>query len=133
MSSEILGYVMDKLLKNGALDVFYTPIYMKKNRPAYMLTVLAEKSSEQKMADIMLRETTTLGIRKTYARRYVMDREILSVDTAYGKARVKKGRMGDIVKFAPEYEDCRKIAEDNNIPLKEVYEAVIRAAQEIVG
>ena len=131
MSSEILGYVMDKLMKNGAYDVFYTPVYMKKNRPAYMLTVLAGKDNEQRMADILFRETTTLGIRKTYTERYIMDRETLYVETGYGKVRMKKGHINGITKLAPEFEDCRKIAEDQKVPLKDIYEAAVRAAQNV--
>jgi len=124
LSPEILGFTSEKLMQSGALDVFFTPVYMKKNRPAYMLSVLANKEREQELADIILRETTTLGIRKISARRYCMDRELVNVKTQYGEARVKVASKGDFKKFSPEYEDCRDIAIKAGIPLKEVYEYV---------
>jgi uncharacterized protein (TIGR00299 family) protein len=124
MSSEMLGFVMDKLFEQGALDVFYTPIYMKKNRPAVMLTVLCNKEQEQVIVDIILKETSTLGIRKTVSERFKMERETVKVDTEFGEVSVKISSFGDIKKFAPEYEDCRKIALDKDIPLWKVYYAV---------
>ncbi len=124
MSAEMLGFVMDKLFELGALDVFYTPVYMKKNRPAVLLTVLCEKDSEQVIVDAILKETSTLGIRKTISQRYKMDREIVKVNTEFGEIRVKVSSIGDFRKFAPEYEDCRKIAISREIPLWKVYNAV---------
>jgi uncharacterized protein (DUF111 family) len=108
MSPEIMGYTLEKLFEGGALDAFYTPIYMKKNRPAVKLTVLAAKGSEEKMLDIIFRETSTLGVRRTVTKRYCMDRETMKVDTGMGEVRVKVSSRGDIKKYAPEYEDCRK-------------------------
>lgn len=124
MSSEMLGFVMDKLFEQGALDVFYTPIYMKKNRPAVMLTVLCNKEQEQVVVDTILKETSTLGVRKTISERFKMERETVKVDTEFGEVSVKVSSFGDIKKFAPEYEDCRKIALDKDIPLWKVYNAV---------
>ena len=128
MSPEILGYVSAKLLEAGALDVFYTPIYMKKSRPAFMLSVLSKTGQEGSLADIMLEQTSTLGVRRSVCKRYCMDREIVAVDTEFGKARVKLASKGSFRKAAPEYEDCRKIADSAGIPLTRVYEAVMESA-----
>ncbi len=123
-TAEILGYTMEKLLEAGALDAFYTPVFMKKNRPAYMLTVLAAPGAEDRIADIILKETTTLGIRTRYMKRYCMNRETVSIDTIYGAVRVKIAEMGKIKKASPEYEDCRRIAEREGLPLTKVYAMV---------
>ena len=124
MNPEILGFVMDRLFEAGALDVYYAPVYMKKNRPAVELTVLCDGDREQIIVDIILKETTTLGIRKTFAQRYKMDREIVTVSTQYGEVRVKVSEFGEFKKIAPEYEDCKKIAIDKKVPLWKVYNEV---------
>lgn len=121
MSPELLGYTLEKLMENGALDVFFTPIYMKKNRPAIMLTVLAQKKSEEKLVDIILKETSSLGVRRTTSGRYCMDREVACVSTELGEVRVKIASIGDFRKYTPEYEDCREIAKKSGIPLLKVY------------
>ncbi|MHB8061128.1 MAG: nickel pincer cofactor biosynthesis protein LarC [Ruminiclostridium sp.] len=124
MSPEILGYTMEKLLENGALDVYFTPIYMKKCRPSVMLTVLATCSDEKKLSDIIFKETSTLGVRLSHSSRYCMNREFVKVNTQYGDVRVKIASMGDIMKFAPEYEDCKIIAVKTGLPINKVYELV---------
>ena len=124
MSPEIMGYTMEKLLDSGALDVYYTPIYMKKNRPSAMLTVLVKYGEEKKISEIIFSETSTLGIRISHSQRFCMDRELVKVNTQYGAVRVKVANIGDIMKFAPEYEDCRSIALKTGMPIKEVYELV---------
>ncbi len=124
MSPEIMGYTMEKLLDSGALDVYYTPIYMKKSRPSAMLTVLVKCGEEKKISDIIFSETSTLGIRISHSQRFCMDRELVKVNTQYGDVRVKVANIGDIMKFAPEYEDCRSIALKTGMPIKEVYELV---------
>lgn len=124
MSPEILGYTMEKLLDSGALDVYYTPIYMKKNRPSVMLTVLAKCEDEEKFSDIILKETSTLGIRISHSLRYCMDRKLIKVDTQYGEVRVKVASNKHIFKYAPEYEDCKSIAIKSGLPIKKVYELV---------
>lgn len=124
MSPEIMGYTMEKLLDSGALDVYYTPIYMKKNRPSAMLTVLVKCGEEKKISEIIFSETSTLGIRISHSQRLCMDRELVKVNTQYGDVRVKVANIGDIMKFAPEYEDCRSIALKTGMPIKEVYELV---------
>lgn len=130
VSGETLGYTMSRLMDAGALDAFYTPIYMKKNRPAYMLTVLAKPGTEDLLADIVFRETTTLGIRTHYAGRRFMDRKIVNVSTPYGQARVKVATCGDIKKASPEYEDCRRIAEKSGLSLAKACSIVIESAAE---
>lgn len=124
MSPEILGYTFEALIKNGALDVFQTPVYMKKNRPGVLLTVLCRREKEEELAGILLRETSTLGVRRSVARRYCMDREIVKVNTLYGAARVKVATFGAYSKAAPEYEDCRLIAEKTGLPFKDIYALV---------
>lgn len=116
MTGESAGYVMERLFEAGAKDVFYTPIYMKKNRPAMMLTVLAAPEDETKMADIILRETSTIGIRKRLEERICMQRHIRVVDTPYGNVRVKACVYGDIHKETFEYEDVAKIAKKTKKP-----------------
>ena len=124
MSPELVGYTMEKLLENGALDVFCTPIYMKKSRPAMMVTVLSRKEQEEVLVDIMLHETSTLGIRRSISKRYCMEREIVKVSTEYGEVRVKVASKGNFKKLAPEYEDCREIAKKTGIPVANVYNLV---------
>lgn len=124
MSPEILGYTMESLLDNGALDVFYTPIYMKKNRPSVMLTVLAKSGDEKKFSDIIFKETSTLGVRLSNSSRYCMNRELVKVNTQYGDVRVKIASIDNILKFAPEYEDCKNIAVKTGLPINKVYELV---------
>lgn len=132
MSPELLGFVMEKLLDNGALDVFYTPIHMKKSRPAVMLSVVCRKENEEKLADIILKETTTLGIRRTFFDRYFMDREIVSVKTQFGDVRVKVASKGDLRKIAPEYEDCREIAKATGFAISRVYEIIVESSKHLL-
>lgn len=125
ISSEILGYVMDLLLKAGANDVYYTPIYMKKNRPAVLLQVLCGASIVDEMKTILFRETTTLGIRYYPLTVHRMARAFRKVSTKWGEVIVKEGLMdGKVIKSSPEYEDCKHIAEKEGIPLQQVYEEV---------
>lgn len=125
ISGEWLGYVMDQLFEAGANDVFYAPIYMKKNRPGVMLQVLCEQMMITRMKEILFAETTTLGIRYYPLSVHRLARTFYHVQTEWGDVTVKQGlHNGEIVQSAPEYEDCRKIAKDHNIPLKEVYQRV---------
>lgn len=128
-TSEILGFVSEKLMKAGALDVFFTPIFMKKNRPAFMLTVLSNPENEEAMVDVILKETSTLGIRKTVSFRYCMKREIVNVSTDLGEVRLKIASWGSFKKASPEYEDCKRIAEHTKLPLKHIYDMVLEKAR----
>lgn len=121
MSPQIYGYFADRALAAGALDVFSTPVYMKKNRPGQLVTVLCDSASEAALAELLFRETTTLGIRRTTATRQTLRRESVSVATSYGAIRVKVARMnGRVLNVAPEYDDCRTAASEKGVPLKRV-------------
>lgn len=126
LSPEITGYVMEKLLEEGALDVFFTPVQMKKNRPAVKLTVLSPSEKTALLTDIVFRETSTIGCRIIEARKVMLPRHFEEVNTPWGTVRIKvAGREGDgALSFAPEYEDCLAIARRENIPLREVYRKV---------
>ncbi|MBS1877735.1 MAG: nickel pincer cofactor biosynthesis protein LarC [Acidobacteria bacterium] len=114
---EVLGYAMDRLLEAGALDVTLAPIQMKKNRAATQLTVLAKPELAQALIEIVFAETSTLGLRTYAAERRVQARGFVEVETGYGKVRIKTAGAGA---FAPEYEDCRKLAASTGKPLKQV-------------
>lgn len=125
---EWLGYVMDQLFEMGANDVYYTPIYMKKNRPAVQLQVLCKKNILENIKQIILTETTTLGIRYYPLTVYRMERKMQTIDTKWGgKVTIKEGGIweGKVIQASPpEYEDCRKLAELHQVPLKDIYAAV---------
>ncbi len=126
---EILGAFVEKALGAGALDVFYTPIQMKKSRPGVMLTVLCPETDADRFSLLMLRETSAFGVRRSITERRKLQREFKKVTTPFGAVNVKIGRLGaEIVQVAPEYEDCKAVAENAQIPLKRVYEAAVRAA-----
>ncbi len=126
MEAQVFGYFMDLALREGALDVYYTPVQMKKNRPAVLLTLLCSPDQEIRMAKLLFRETTTLGVRSTRTRRWVVPREIREVPTEYGPVRVKLARWeGRVINIAPEYEDLKAIAEKTGEPLKTVRRKVL--------
>ncbi len=125
-TGEMLGYTMDRLMKAGALDTYFTPIQMKKNRPAYMLSVLCKKNDMEKLSDIIFKETSTIGIRIQELWRITLKREIRTVQTELGEVRVKSVVVGGLLRIQPEYEDCARIAEENNLSLHEVYELIKR-------
>lgn len=114
---QVLGYTMDRLLEAGALDVTLTPLFMKKNRPATAISVLAAPEHTEQLAAMLFAETTTLGLRVTQAERRILARGTAEVQTTFGKVRVKYNDGGG---FAPEYEDCRQIAATQNVPLRTV-------------
>ena len=120
-SGEILGYTEELLFENGALDVFYTPIFMKKNRPAYRLTVVCKEPDIQKLQNIIFKETTTIGIRYRYEYRTELEREQISINTKYGTLKAKKVVNNGETYIYPEYESVKELAKKNDIPLKEVY------------
>ncbi len=131
-SAQALGHAMGRLLSAGALDVFFTPIYMKKNRPATMLSVIARKSDEATLARLILEETTTFGMRVQPIYRYEAERAFRSVQTEYGEVPLKlKILDGKVVQAAPEYEVCARLANEHNVPLAKVYAAAAREANEL--
>lgn len=128
MSGELIGALMERLLSAGALDVTYTPIQMKKNRPAVMVTVISPLESAEALSRLLLRETTTLGVRMHETRRLKARREQLEVETPFGPVQAKVKRLGnEVISASPEYEDCQRIATERHLPLPEVYD-VLRAA-----
>jgi uncharacterized protein (TIGR00299 family) protein len=132
MNPQWFGELMDRLLTTGALDVFLTPVQMKKNRPGTILTVLCDPPEADRLADVVLTHTTSFGVRIHEARRRILDREIVRVNTRFGEIEVKIGRLaGKVVTRAPEYESCKQAASLHNVPVKEVYQAAQHAAEEL--
>jgi hypothetical protein len=130
MSPQIAGYARGRLLAAGALDATLTPVFMKKDRPGYTLTVLAALENREALADLVFAETTTLGLRMYPAQRRILDREWKTVQTPYGEVRLKiASQNGNVKTVTPEYEDCKKLALEKGVPLKDVLAAAIRAAQ----
>lgn len=123
-TAETVGYTTEKLFEAGALDVYTMPVYMKKNRPGILITVIAKKDDESKLINILFKETSTLGVRKSYKQRTVMNREIVKISTEHGDVRVKIASHGDIKKCVPEYEDCRDMAKRVGISLNDIYKMV---------
>lgn len=124
-TGEALGYVMDKLLRAGARDVSYTPVFMKKNRPAYQLNVICTPEDADKMETIIFRETTTIGIRKMKMERTVLNRRMENITTPLGEATVKKCTLPDgTVRCYPEYGSAAVLAKEHGIPLQEAFQAI---------
>lgn len=128
-SGEVLGYVMKKLFKAGAKDVHYAPIFMKKNRPAWELTVICKEDQVEALEQIIFTETTTIGIREYPLRRSILDREEKEVETVYGKAAVKQVTFRDMTRAYPEYDTVKKLAKKNKVPFMDVFDAVKEAAK----
>jgi hypothetical protein len=124
----LLGAFVEKALATGALDVFHTAIQMKKNRPGVLLTVLCAALDADKFSELILRETTAFGVRRTTAERRKLPRETRSVKTKFGEVTVKLGRLNNrVIQASPEFESCRKVAESATVTVREVYEAAIKA------
>jgi len=121
---EVLGYAMERLLDRGALDVTLAPVFMKKNRPATMISIIARPEDQEELAQLVMAETTTLGVRMHLAERRVQERRIVEVQTPHGPIRVKVAASGA---FAPEYEDCRQAALASGTPLPQVLAAASHA------
>ena len=126
MSPEITGYVTTQLFANGALDVFLTPIFMKKGRPATQITVLCPTAQRDALIKLLLTETTTFGVRLSSAARVKLRRDFTQIETQWGTIQAKRGYLnGTLIKTLPEYEDCKRLAEQNNVPLQHVYAAAL--------
>jgi uncharacterized protein (TIGR00299 family) protein len=131
-AGEILGAFVETALNAGALDVFYTPIQMKKNRPGVLLSVLCAESDADKFSEMILRETTAFGVRKTIAERRKLRREFAEVATSFGKVTVKIGRLGGkVVQAAPEFESAKKLAAKAGVPVKQIFEAAVKGAKSL--
>jgi pyridinium-3,5-bisthiocarboxylic acid mononucleotide nickel chelatase len=121
-SPEIMGYLMEKLFENEALDAWIEPIYMKKTRPAFKINVLCERKKEQEMIKIILMESTTLGVRSEHVKRFSIIRKVKTARLSYGEVKVKVGILKDReINISPEFESCKKLAQKTGKPLKEIY------------
>ena len=128
MTPEVFGYLMDRVLAEGALDVFATPVHMKKNRPGTLLTVLTRLADSERITRIIFAESSTLGVRMRQEQRSILARKSVAVMTAWGEVRIKVAALnGETANAAPEYEDCRRIARENKIPLKQVMQQAMLA------
>ncbi|WP_299143607.1 nickel pincer cofactor biosynthesis protein LarC [uncultured Dialister sp.] len=126
-SGEVLGYTMKKLMDAGALDVHFSPIYMKKNRPAYELTVICKEEKKKEMEEIIFRETTTIGIREfSSLMRSILHREEKEVDTSFGPVKVKEVTLGSEKRRYPEYESVKKLAEEKQVPFQTIFDEAKR-------
>ena len=134
MNPEFFDYTTEKLLKQGVLDVFMTPVFMKKNRPGTMLSVLTTMEKLDETLATIFSETTTLGVRIQSLERKILPRETIAVKMRFGEVKVKVSKVGkQIVNIAPEYEDCKRIAAKQEIPLKDVYDEARRSARKTLG
>jgi uncharacterized protein (TIGR00299 family) protein len=128
LNPQVFGYVMDRLFEEGALDAFAMPVQMKKNRPGTLLTVLCKPEDASKLAELIFTETTTLGVRRRDERRQILARRWEQVQTPWGEVRIKIASMnGTVTNYAPEYEDCRRIAAESHVPLKTVMGEAVEA------
>jgi uncharacterized protein (DUF111 family) len=128
LNPQIIAYVTEQALKLGALDVMCTPVFMKKNRPGTLLTVLSNRSHAQALEQLLLRETSTLGLRIHEERRVCLERRQVEVATPWGAVRVKVGYRGEEeFNAAPEFEDCRMLAQKNAVPVKRIMEAAMQS------
>lgn len=131
MNPEFFGFIMDRLFEDGALDVYWIPVFMKKNRPGTLVQVLCPKDRMDSVIERILSETSSLGVRYFDANRCMLDREEIFVQTPYGKIQVKRiAELGGGVRIVPEYEVCKKIAIEKNIPIRVVYDKIIRSLSE---
>ncbi len=134
MNPEFYEYVMTRLFDAGAVDVFLTPIAMKQNRPGVQLSVLVAEGRVPEVVDVLFTETTTIGVRFTAAQRWKLRRERIEVETPYGAVSVKVASRGEtVMNVAPELRDCRRRAEERDVPLKVVYQAAQEAARALVA
>jgi pyridinium-3,5-bisthiocarboxylic acid mononucleotide nickel chelatase len=129
LNPQVFGYLMEKALAAGALDIFYTPAQMKKNRPGVLLTLLCEPADRERMCDLIFRETTTLGVRYRNEQREILTREFVTVETEYGPIRIKISRAkdGQVMNASPEFEDCRSAAEKHQVGLRDAQTAALKA------
>ncbi len=128
MNPEWIGYLMEALFEDGALDVYWTPVHMKKNRPGTVIHVLGPLPLKEKLMGRLLSETTSIGVRHSMVQRKCLDREPVTVDTPFGSVRAKRIVEADgTARIVPEFEVCRKIAREQGIPIRRVYEAILRS------
>jgi uncharacterized protein (TIGR00299 family) protein len=126
LNPQLIGYIVDEAFAAGALDVFTTPVQMKKNRPGTVVSILAPLEHEERLRTLLFRESSTLGVRVRHETRYVLPRRHEPVTTPWGEVRMKVAGVNGISQYAPEYEDCRRIAAEHHVPLKHVMQEAIR-------
>jgi uncharacterized protein (TIGR00299 family) protein len=125
---QLLGYLVERLLAMGALDAWVTPVVMKKGRPGHLLSVMVEGRKREVVMDVVLRESTTLGVRFHRVERQALERDWVEVETPWGRVKVKRGlRGGEVLNAHPEFEDCRRVAEAAGVPVKQVMAAAMAA------
>jgi uncharacterized protein (DUF111 family) len=128
LNPQVFGYVIDRLLEEGAFDTFGVPVQMKKNRPGTLLTVLCKPEDAGRLTQLLFIETTTLGVRRRDEMRQTLARRWENVRTEWGEVRIKVASMnGTVTNYAPEYEDCRRIAAERRVPLKAVMGAAVES------
>jgi hypothetical protein len=128
MNPELFGYLMDRLFANGALDVYWIPVYMKKNRPGTMLQVLCHPGKKDNLIRVILSETTTLGVRYYTSQRRILWRDRFEIKTIYGKIPVKRVKNPNgKIRIVPEYDICERIARERSIPIRDVYDTIVAA------
>ena len=134
MNPQAYDYVIEKIMKQGAQDVYLTPIIMKKGRPAILLTVLTDQLKEHSILDTIFHETTSIGVRIQEVSRRKLSREIKEVDTIFGRIRIKISKRGnEILTATPEYEDCRKIADEKQVPIKRVIDEAKKSFDRLIN
>lgn len=135
LNAQVFGHLMEKAFDAGALDLFYTPVQMKKNRPGLLVSLLCRPEDRERMTELIFTETTTLGVRYREERREVLQREQVLVETEFGTIRIKaaRGKDGRVMNYAPEFDDCRKAAESHQIPIREIQLAALRAYAGLTG
>ena len=123
MNPEVYEFIIDKLFTEGALDVYLTPIIMKKGRPSIKISVLCEENKVEKMKEVLFRQTTTFGVRSFKVHKTMLERKFTKVNTSYGEITVKEAYYkGEKIKSKFEYEECKKISDNTGIPIREIYE-----------
>ena len=129
-SGETMGYTLERLMSEGAMDVFFTPIVMKKSRPAYKVTVLCSMDDSERMTALLFKETTTIGVRRTVMEKVMMDRTVVEMETPIGKVDVKVCSIGDIRRYYPEYESLKLLCMEKGLSYPEAYSIVMSACRE---
>jgi uncharacterized protein (DUF111 family) len=133
MSPQIAGFIMDRALQLGALDCYFTPVQMKKNRPGLLVSLVCRPADSKSLTEMLISETTTLGVRFQEMNRTCMQREVIRVETVFGEIDVKVARFGDsIIKVMPEFEHCREAAVRHRVALREVTSAAAAIAEEVI-
>ncbi len=131
-SGECLGFVMERLLDAGARDVFYTSVFTKKNRPAYLLTVLCKEEDRHQLEEIIFMETTSIGIRRETLQRSILPREAITLETIFGPIPAKKCQIRDHVRIYPEYEGIRAVCIEKDLPYQDVLQVAKAAIHELI-